>query len=423
MSKFIVFLPAIFCLFSANANGQLFDALYNTGNEAYPEPLTKQVFNNWRATGNKSRLMYRADGLFKNGTYPAFSDSMTFIYHSDRGWDAALGEWAYDERKGVNGHEIKVYGTDGRLVSHDYAFGPSTPQRRLFTYTGSGKIATYTHDSKGSGRTFIVTDTYSYDSLGRRTKSIGKDDSLIYNYDSNGLVSTERYMRIGGTVRLYYGNYASYVGGRLSEWVYNENVDKGNNVYQLTERQRNIYEYDKNGNVVRYYNIVPNVGFGRIDSSKSHYTYDADGYITTIITQAVRNGKDSTIATVDLAYNYLHQIVSEKRHDWQYNREYRYHYQPVFPASVNSIPGSAQADMLLYPVPAKGSINVSLTGIAGNIRLTIVRMDGSRVREWGYRLPEGKSNVTLDLNNIPPGNYLLRIDGNNAGITKPFVLQ
>lgn len=77
-----------------------------------------------------------------------------------------------------------------------------------------------------------------------------------------------------------------------------------------------------------------------------------------------------------------------------------------FATGINNVSGK-NADISLYPNPARNTLNVSFDDQSGVSTIAVYNLIGKEVS--AYRVNNGSSNVQLDIDNIPAGIYLLRM--------------
>jgi len=75
----------------------------------------------------------------------------------------------------------------------------------------------------------------------------------------------------------------------------------------------------------------------------------------------------------------------------------------------------------IYPNPGNGHYQVSITARAETtVFLQVVNLLGGKVYEQTLKV-NGSMMHTLDLNMLPSGIYLLRMEGNGISVTKKII--
>ena len=92
-------------------------------------------------------------------------------------------------------------------------------------------------------------------------------------------------------------------------------------------------------------------------------------------------------------------------------------------ADLNSFLSEAPVKATLYPVPATDILNISLeTRLPMNMEVSVLDMSGRIVRaNKSFDLEVGVRNITIDVDDLDNGNYLVRMVTNGEVITEQFV--
>jgi len=107
----------------------------------------------------------------------------------------------------------------------------------------------------------------------------------------------------------------------------------------------------------------------------------------------------------------------DKKHTWTFHVSYNCDVtyigssgDPLFP--VNSVKDIAAAGISIYPNPATSLLNIS--GFEGNYTIHNI---------YGSKLQEGKTTNTINIQNLPAGQYLLQLQNETASYISRFVKQ
>ena len=82
----------------------------------------------------------------------------------------------------------------------------------------------------------------------------------------------------------------------------------------------------------------------------------------------------------------------------------------------------AEPDCIIYPNPTSGSTTITVNGISGRVRITVVDMDG---REVDSEMLECDSDCTksFDVERLAQGAYFVRVIGENANMVKKLIVR
>lgn len=85
---------------------------------------------------------------------------------------------------------------------------------------------------------------------------------------------------------------------------------------------------------------------------------------------------------------------------------------------------SASSALQLSPNPARSSINLQLTnpGI-GTLKVRLSDSQGKTIRTWTFSKQQVDWYQTLDVSNLPAGNYFLQVEGTNGKEIKQFLKE
>lgn len=92
--------------------------------------------------------------------------------------------------------------------------------------------------------------------------------------------------------------------------------------------------------------------------------------------------------------------------------------------SVNNDPQFTFNIYNAYPNPAYNQLNAKVTSqISGNIKLEILNLNTQVLFSQNRIITEGENNITLPINNIPSGAYILRATLNNSSKQINFIIN
>ena len=80
-------------------------------------------------------------------------------------------------------------------------------------------------------------------------------------------------------------------------------------------------------------------------------------------------------------------------------------------------------ELILFPNPANNTLNLKVAGVAKIVRIEVYSTVGIRVENYGKKsFPSGTSVHELDIKNLQPGPYFLRVADQQNTLVKPFVV-
>jgi hypothetical protein len=99
---------------------------------------------------------------------------------------------------------------------------------------------------------------------------------------------------------------------------------------------------------------------------------------------------------------------------------YRYEQNSV---GINTIENTAE--LLIYPNPAQGKVNISYQlPVAEQVSMGIYDLQGKAVKTWASEAkPAGKHELTWQADNLPKGSYTLRFSTAKGSFSKTIILQ
>ena len=268
------------------------------------------------------------------------------------------------QSNGVSVPASSVYYTYGGNGAPSYSAGRITSVTDLtgtknFEYGKLGEVIMEDRILESSVGTMQFVTKYQYDTWGRMINITYPDDEVVtYNYNKVGQLqsiindSGEYYLKnvtynfFDQPVQIDYGNdVVTFNSYDLMQRVRSMRLDRPD----TTTFMNNIYEYDKNQNIVNIKNGSsqhPLLNMGGI--STKNYTYDRFNRLKSA--EGIWSGGDneSHDYTLDMAYNNTHGIVNKNQyHQVQspafnglsgntYNADYEYN-DPAHPHAVTQI--------------------------------------------------------------------------------------
>lgn len=95
----------------------------------------------------------------------------------------------------------------------------------------------------------------------------------------------------------------------------------------------------------------------------------------------------------------------------------------LFPVSVTDVNSNIN-NMSVYPNPASQNMNVVLeTKNASNAQLFITDITGKTIQSSSINLTSGLNALNIPCNNLPIGNYILSIKGNNMNVNEKITIS
>lgn len=365
--------------------------------------------------------------------YAYFSPNLTFS--SEMQYDSAIKykldypgtpKFAEATQETTNGKVTKLKtGLHNYTVNSWHSYWTST-----FNYAGnliisqsdSGKHTpgivqkNYYYNSTGALDSVITTGSqqkiiYSYNNgiLAERINNISNGDTCktIYSYQSNGLLTGQIMMYYKSTIAIW-----DTMGG--IDFLYNS-------ANQLIHEKRwgdsgktfltiDIL-YDNNNNRIEdiihcdYYQNGQNTGL--IKAIKKQYGYNSFGLISDF---EVVHWNDSS-KTWELGADSL--FGTSQRVELEYD--------VFWPQDIKTI-NEDKTGLTIFPSPASGFITVKAEDMPGGIlEGTVCDMQGRILRKWTDKSDEIYT-VTIPVQELPAGNYILQLRSGNMSRHEKFVI-
>jgi len=92
--------------------------------------------------------------------------------------------------------------------------------------------------------------------------------------------------------------------------------------------------------------------------------------------------------------------------------------QPVIPTADEAVIDASKLDVVVYPNPGKGIVNVRTTGFTGNIQIRVLNMNGAVVYASKQVSDLKQSNRLVNLSTLSSGNYIVEISDGTKKMSK-----
>ena len=349
-----------------------------------------------------------------NGTYEiqTFDAANNILSTVEQVWDSATAAWVNDYQNvyTYTGNKVQT------AVYQSWDAGSSAwlnNNKDLYTYDGAGNMLTdvyFTWNSTTSAWVNNYQETYTYNSSNKETSVISQSwdtTALTWNNESKQVYT--------------YDGTNTYLVAQVSQG-WNSGASTWDNIDQY------LYTYDGSNNLITQ---TYQEWTGAAWVNYSLYTYS--NFIGGMAQTQVDQTWNSTTLVFDNetkytnTYNSDNQLIDQVSQTWNIggfwqsttsDRESKFYYEP-YTTLVKNV--ASANDVLLYPVPANGSINISAKWDAPQaFSVLIYDMVGNVVRQWDVPVcAVYNTNVALDL---PSGAYFMKFTGSNGSVTKQFAV-
>jgi hypothetical protein len=133
----------------------------------------------------------------------------------------------------------------------------------------------------------------------------------------------------------------------------------------------------------------------------------------------VDNISGTSYTLTGLNANYSYDVYVMSRCDAQNSSDWSARVNFTTSVGIDAVEG---VDMTLYPNPATGSTTVTLSGVNGEVTITIVDMNGRTVRTDSMSC-EGDCVKTMEVEGLAQGAYFVRVNGDNINMVKKLVVK
>lgn len=380
---------------------------------------------------------------------PTGGDSTTFAYNSEhlrnliKRWTIdPTGTWTLKSR--LTGH---TYDANGNLLYYlaqlgDDVNGWTNTNQYTYTFETDGRELTYLHE-KWANNTWVEQTwrVREYDQEGKLLSSTGKSSRYLYTYDSLNRLQMETYQTINGSwidiSRIVYAYLPNHTTVETTEYSISS---------VWVPLQRNTFNYDASGNLLQHLNESGDGTFWANGTLKTN-SYDANGYILQSLNQSWDGtewvNSSLTAYGYDTQYNLTYWLWSTwTNSSWEgsYRQFNLYNDKNLFIYARQEIWDGAnwrlysygnnyydefvsthtlsQANFVVFPNPASTSITLKGEGF---LHAHIIDLQGRPVRSQSLH---GQGDETIQLGNLPSGNYILQVVGaNGKGAVKPLQIM
>ncbi|MBC7555037.1 MAG: T9SS type A sorting domain-containing protein [Taibaiella sp.] len=329
-------------------------------------------------------------------------------YKATRVWNLFSGTW-------VNSNNYYyTYNSDGTMRTMIYqTWGGSSwinVSQNIYTYSGglqSDKYLTW------NGATFVLASQKNYiNDAGRVTDQTDVTivsgtptytQSYHYDYDSAGRTTTASYNVYNGT---------SFVPNNQYAYTYDGTGNRLTSTYSLYNTTTGAWD----NNTLKIYSDFT---AGHNPKTEINQKWDTTG-----------GGSWYNVMQFTNTYNSQEQLTSMMGISWNTAGfwQYRsgdpmamYHYGTYFPAAVADV-NTANGVVNIFPVPAQNTINISLNwNEAQAFSVAIFDINGRTVQQWNVPTTS-QYTTTINAENIPAGNYIVKIGGAKGQVTKQIVI-
>lgn len=367
-------------------------------------------------------------GMFKEESAPDTSWAITEHYGTGAYMDSGITVHVYDSVN--NTHKTTIYGWDTSALSWKLLL----IRKDSFVNT-SGRLTSsyqFEYDTANASYNNVGNHVYTYTTGGMLSEDIKTYWSTVtnsfetekweYTWSGNNMIGQNVYNLTGGVWQLHDEQNTVYANGKPfthnhTFWAYHN----GNKYVSGRTLDSNIY----NGNtlITRYHAGFPSYLY----DGRSNYSYDIDGNVKEVVSQALQGGNWVNTSKKEISYNAYDNPVEVKEFLW-FNNQWKpswtaptrlYHYQT--PTAVNDV--QSNTSLILYPSPASDVIHMK-TEFKEMQEYTIAIIDaqGMLRMQWSDHIKSGSAVTSIPISNLPPGNYWLRLYSSDENIVKGFTV-
>ena len=283
-----------------------------------------------------------------------------------------------------------VYGYSGvHLVSDKYmtwngAGSFTLASQKIYINDGITGMVTDETDANVTGSTPTYTVSYHYD------------------YDTANHLSVATYNVWDGI---------SFVPNHQHSYTYDVSGNRLTDAYDLYNTTTSVFDHST-------LKIYSNFTAGHNPQDEIDQNYDASG-----------GGFYSNFMEFTYTYNSYEQMTSlvgiswNAAGFWEYisgDPAANYHYSPYSPASVATVSSNGQVN--IFPIPAQNIINIKLNwNEAQSFTIAMYDMNGRMVQQTSVPTTS-QYTTSIMTDNIPAGNYIVKIGGAKGQFTKEIVI-
>ncbi|MBP6811372.1 MAG: T9SS type A sorting domain-containing protein [Saprospiraceae bacterium] len=401
------------------------------------------------AYGQSTLLIAQTYAFVDGAGVPYYGDSTTLDYNSQllvnqkKTWNIdSTGSWYLDHRAtdityDANGNLLYSLSQTGNDIS-----GWTNSHRFIFTYDNNDKLLSGLRENwNGTAWVMHSLTTYVYDANGNMLSYTQGSIRILYTYDAQNLLlmSISQQLDAGNWIDNTRVDYAyspnsktetTYTWENLTWKEYSRTTEtfdgSGNMIQYLFEQWdgtawANIYQtshnYDANGNVLQDLAQDWN-GATWVNSSLTDYTYDAENNLTYwIASNWINNTWQGSYRQFGV-FNQENNYMSERSELWDGASWSLVSYRNNYYAVLLSTHTLAVADFKIFPNPANSAVTIQGEGLT---QAMVFDQQGRPVRSQSL---QGQGEETLQLGNLPAGNYILQVLGNDGKMgAKPLQIR
>ncbi|RYD57324.1 MAG: T9SS type A sorting domain-containing protein [Sphingobacteriales bacterium] len=392
-----------------------------------------------------SRLVKSAWGPFANGGF-MFKDSSDYLYSHDLGEHVHIG-WMYDTMITVTRYpnttrnsvrSLHTFGTMNRITDQETQWWDSTNSawfavgKLQHTYSGIDLLSTVKSDYvNGAWTPILKTEYYTNWTANTKTTLLQTWDAAQskWVYDQRE-VTMYNSMNWEDTIKKEKFVGSAWVAEKITAFTNTtrpgtliERFVKVGSAWVPEYKETNTYNGSGHRTESEFQTYNQLAGIWN-DPMKEEYTYDLHLNPTETVTSNWVSGAYQKTSREVASYNKYDQLLISTMYTWDANfsqwihtaadieqRNYYKEYVNMAVSDTKSI-----ADVSVYPVPASNMLNVETKDNQSSI-ITITDMLGKAVKNvQASNVPGGV--VAIDVQDMPAGVYLLRVDGSRGTATK-----
>jgi hypothetical protein len=357
-----------------------------------------------------NNLIYGLYQVWSNGTYTNNAqDTLIYDVNSNLLKQISFASWTAGVYQSTTVDTFRYDARNNQISgSHQDVNNGSVGYHTQFskTYDSHNNLTSYSYSTDPQQSSYQTKqDTYSYDSLNRRTVlnenyTSGTTNGLIneyYTYDiNNNLINRVNQTTSSVSGTSYYRDSFTYLGIMLMEHIHQLEFI---NYCCYINSTYEVYAYDGNNNLIsELREVAPPPGSGvssgvLANTSQTLYTYDANN----LRISAVGQEWISTNST---------WLNADSTH-WYYPNSST----GIKDQSANNI------SISLYPNPASDKVSISIANATGETNLRITDISGKVVMSRSIR----SSDSTIDVRDLKYGVYLFQFQNYQGTITKKVI--
>ncbi|MFN0175834.1 MAG: T9SS type A sorting domain-containing protein [Saprospiraceae bacterium] len=401
------------------------------------------------AHGQSSLLIAHTYALVDGAGVPFYGDSTTLAYNSQllvnqrKTWNIdSTGNWYLDHRAtdityDANGNLLYYLSQNGNDIS-----GWTDSYRFIFTYDNDGQLLSSLQE-KWNGTAWVMHSltTYVYDATGNILSYTQGSIRILYTYDAQNLLlmSISQQLVAGNWIDKTRVDYSyspnsktetTYTWENLTWKEYSRTTDtfdgSGNLIQYLLEQwngtawvniYQNLYNYDINGNALQ--DLVQDWnGATWENNSLTDYTYDAENNLSFwIASNWVDSNWEGSYRQFN-GYDIENNFISSQAEFWDGATWLLASYGNNYYAVLLSTHTLAVADFKIFPNPANSAVTIKGEGLS---QAMVFDQQGRPVRSQNLH---GQGEESLQLGNLPTGNYILQVLGNDGKMgAKPLQIK